>query len=215
MRGKSEDNWRVPSREEDSRPREQHMQSHQTQECSISGTFWVFNVGMGEIQLGQPMQSPERSIKELLLYASHIMEEIRPGPAHRRSPQSCCPFPSLLALREKSVSKPQFPDGHRKGVCPNPRPQRLPSNIPPPTRRAILPKHQSVRRSPPFLDPCKPQARAPEGTLVWTLVEGHLLPKVSGRLGVASRHNPDIRGHVGRPVHPPHLSSPRTRRASS
>lgn len=33
--------------------------------------------------------------------------------------------------------------------------------------------------------------------LVWTVAEAHLQPKVSGGLGVASRHNPDMGGGGG------------------
>lgn len=133
MRGKSEDNWRVPSRKEDSRPREQHMQSHQTQERSISGTFWVFNVGMGEIRLGQPMQSPERSIRSscfmpATLWRRSTQDRLTAGALNR-----AVPFPPSLHSGRNLSQSPSFQMVTAKGFVQTPghRGFRVTSSHPP------------------------------------------------------------------------------------
>lgn len=119
-RGKSGNDWNLPSREKHFRQKEQHTQSTKPQGCGRSDTLWVFNVGMGEIRLGQPMQRPECSTRSSRFIPAMLG---RTSSQNQLSTQALDhPLPCLFALRGKSTSKPQFPDGHCKGVCPNTRP---------------------------------------------------------------------------------------------
>lgn len=61
--GTCRSNWNLWNREEYSRSREPHTQSHQTRDHGRSGTLRVFIVGVGEMRLGQARQSPECSVR--------------------------------------------------------------------------------------------------------------------------------------------------------
>lgn len=192
------------------------MQSHQTQDRGMSATLWVFNVGSERFAWTTPCRALNIPLRTPAFSQPHYGGDRPRTSPLRMGTQSCCPLSCLFALWEKPISKPQFPDGHSKGVCSNPRSWRVPSNNHPSplthaTRRAIPPEHQALRCSLPFLKPCKPPARAPKEMLVWTVAESHLLPAVSRGVGVASHH---IRGRWRGLCAPP-PPSPGTRPSSA